>query len=518
MNALLRQHLSFLMRFALIGAFVCMLAGLTSDALFRFLQLPPREGIARDPFVVAMLVDSSSGLAEATTGIRAVVNDAIAGPHEYREITFSGSTAGNNMTWAFEEAEKLINDRNSTRNAVILLSNSMPFNLMETLRRVNTLRNKGAFIVTVGTRTVDNDFFHILSSGGAEGSVTAFTEDFTEASEKVASILSSSTVNVPLVSRGLVTTVIAILLLSGGLLAADNVMSMRGPWARDLWWIPVVALVFGITIGSLSSNLVQFWALAGLSCGIALVLTNVLGSFLQKDFAGAINGIWRGAFFGLAGGVFGAFLVGLLLNISGGLGWESNWNLLIFRTTSLAIVGFCVALSIKLGEEWFKEAWLLGTAQGQNRNKKYALRKRIVTIGRASKNDVSLQRAKGILDHAGRFTRSGSDWFFQPAASQRGASVTINNQAVSTRTRLADRNLLRLGETTLVFRCKVNSNGFDYKYLALGMILLLSIALIVGFSSLGDWTDGAFDLLRSEHVTTNITVNDLMAQPLRNLR
>ena len=67
--------------------------------------------------------------------------------------------------------------------------------------------------------------------------------------------------------------------------------------------------------------------------------------------------------------MFGAFLVGLLLNISGGLGWESNWNLLIFRTTSLAIVGFCVALSIKLGEEWFKEAWLLGTAQGQNRTR-----------------------------------------------------------------------------------------------------------------------------------------------------
>ena len=93
---------------------------------------------------------------------------------------------------------------------------------------------------------------------------------------------------------------------------------------------------------------------------------------------------------------------------------DSGSTLLGARMAGFAVLGFCVGLAIKMGEEIFKDAWIMGVTKGFYEGKQYVLSKSQVTVGKSGKDDINLHREPHLDGRAGRFVLDGGTWFFQP--------------------------------------------------------------------------------------------------------
>ena len=463
----LRRQFKEWLRYACVGAAACLLAGVASEILIQALHLETRSGDPNDPLAIAMLIDTSSeeesaGIAEA----RKEAKDSWAHlDYNLETFHYSGSGLGDDIADALQEASKFFIDRGSTRNAVFLFSNNAPNSGFEQLLSlVSTLRQNGVFFVTVGTENSSQDLMRILASESKKTFFSAQSGNLNRAFKNAARVINSSTVGSARVSRGLVVSFLVILLLIGGLQVADNLWGLRGHWWRDLWWVPLSGAVLGIGLGTLSQSLVPYWTLVGFASGAALGVPNMVGSLAWRGVIGASRKTWRGALFGLLGGLTGATLVRLNLMLVDQIPIEADWMVPVFRTTSLVVLGLGVGFFYKLGEDWLRDAWLLGTAEGDNKSRRQVLEKPKVTVGRSGENDICLYRSEQVADYAGCFIQHGKKWLFQPAKIHADRFITIDGRMVRNLTLLPDKSLLRLGNSSFVFRQRRMAHLFDPRF------------------------------------------------------
>ena len=466
MYKVLRRRLMAWWRYALVGAVTCLMAGIVSEVLIQALQLETQIGNPHDPLVIVLLVDASSheDSAEIAEARRKAEDTWSHVNYNLDTFYYSSSNLGDDLLVALQEANKIFIDRASTRNAVFLFSNNAPVSgLEQILRLVSSFRQNGVFFVTVGTEDSNQELLRVLSTKGTKTFFSAERGKFVRAFQLAARSVNASSVGTGVVTRGTVVNVAAILLLIGGIQVADNKWGLRGHWWRDLWWVTLLGMVFGIGLGSMGKDLVQYWALVGIAIGAVLGIPNIVGSPAWPAVVGASRKTLLGALFGLFGGVAGASLVRLILMQVDQIPIEDVWKIPAFRTTGLVVLGIAVAFFYKLGEDWLKNAWLLGTAEGDNKAKIQVLDKPKVKIGHSKKNDICLYRSKQIADYAGSFIQHGEKWLFQPEKDQAERLVTINGRTVRNLTILPDRSLMRIGDTALVFRQRRMSGLLNLK-------------------------------------------------------
>ena len=525
MYKVLRRQLTAWWHYALVGAVTCLMAGIVSEVLIQALQLETRSGDPSDPLVIVMLIDASrhEDSAEIAEARRKAEDTWSHVNYNLDTFYYSSSDLGDDLLVALQEANKVLIDRASTRNAVFLFSNNAPASgLEQILRIVSSFRQNGVFFVTVGTEDSNQDLLRVLATKGTKTFFSAQPGEFVRAFQLAARSVNTSSVGTGRVTRGTVVNVAAILLLIGGIQVADNTWGLRGHWWRDLWWVSLLGMVFGIGLGSMGKDLVQYWALVGIAIGAVLGIPNIVGSPAWPAVVGASRKTLLGALIGLFGGVAGALLVQLILMQVDQIPIEDVWKIPAFRMTGLVILGFAVAFFYKLGEDWLKNAWLLGTAEGDNKAKIQVLDKPNVTIGHSKKNDICLYRSKQVADYAGSFIRHGEKWLFQPENIQSERLVAINGRMVRNLTVLPDRSLLRIGNAAIVFRQRRMSSLLSLKtrWILVGdkqdYLVPLRRRITLGSEPTCDIVVSGLGV-ESRHCTLAFTFNGLRVEPLEGL-
>ncbi|WP_104990003.1 FHA domain-containing protein [Deinococcus sp. NW-56] len=255
-----------------------------------------------------------------------------------------------------------------------------------------------------------------------------------------------------IVSTG-VWTALVMLPLTLLLVAAENVLGLRGRWWRDLGRVWLPALLLGalsgafaqLAYGIVTSASDEFerlfrglgWGLMGIGVGLVLGLAD---RSWQKAGRGALGGLVGGTIGGL---VFDSFL---------GLRLGENDTGTFARLVGLTVLGAAIGFMLRLSQELFKSAWLLGTTTGPYEGKQYVLSKNTVTVGRSDAQDISLYHDRDVPLKAGQLVRRGREWVWQ------GEAVEINGERVTGGpVRGGDR--LRLGNTVFVFQEKGQTPG-----------------------------------------------------------
>lgn len=80
---------------------------------------------------------------------------------------------------------------------------------------------------------------------------------FADAFAQAAQVIEASAFGTASSEQGLVVVAVVSLLLAASLLIAENAWQLRGRWWRDLWWIPALGLLLGVTGGFLGQNLLR---------------------------------------------------------------------------------------------------------------------------------------------------------------------------------------------------------------------------------------------------------------------
>ena len=320
----------------------------------------------------------------------------------------------------------------------------------ETVQQAALLRRKGVAIFAVGTESADSFLLRRLT-GSSRRVFKVGSGDFVQVFTQVGAAIAAGAFGTATTWQGLIIVGMVALYLGIALLAAENVWGLRGPWWRDLWWMPALSLALGLMGGAVGEYFIGVgvvtWSLVGLSCGIALGITDLFG----ESRTGPTQKTWRGALFGLVGGLVGGFLFMGFFTGASGEATDSGSTLLSARMAGFAVLGFCVGLAIKMGEEIFKDAWIMGVTKGFYEGKQYVLSKPQVTVGKSGKDDINLHREPHLDGRAGRFVLDGGAWFFQPTNLGLSA-VAVNGSGVLGRVPLVDGTAIRLGGTEFLFR------------------------------------------------------------------
>ncbi|MBB6017411.1 FHA domain-containing protein [Deinococcus radiopugnans] len=248
-------------------------------------------------------------------------------------------------------------------------------------------------------------------------------------------------------------TALVMLPLTLLLVAAENVLGLRGRWWRDLGrvWLPALLL------GALSGALAQlFYGLALNMSDVSPRLVRGLGWGLMGAGVGLVLGLadrsWKKAGRGLLGGVVGGTVGGLVFDNFAGLTLGADDTGALARLVGLTVLGAAIGFTLQLSQELFKSAWLLGTTTGPYEGKQYVLGKDTVTVGRSDGQDISLYHDRDVPLKAGQLVRRGNAWAWE------GETVEINGQRVSQGlVRGGDR--LRLGNNEFIFQEKGQVQG-----------------------------------------------------------
>ncbi len=478
--------------YALVGAVTAMVAILVAEIFVQALKPPSTESVAEDSLAIAMLIDVSGSMEGEP--IREVRDAAIQFLRTWdlpntsfavvpfsnqafplRPILMPGQDPqilidqmrkfealnGTNMGSALQQAQIAFNESPSSRRAVMLFTDGLATDPLETRRLASAMRRRGIVITAIGTQDADHGFLLSLTGNDATKVFSTQTGDFALAFDMAAEAIATSSFGTASTAQGLAVVAVVALFLATAFLVSENVWGMRGFWWRDIWWISPFGLALGLLGGSVGESLFQgrviTWALVGLSCGAALGLTDVVGS--HSESPGLLQRIphkaRRGALFGLAGGIVGGLIFSLLLRNADLATARGELTSLVSRLTGFGLLGFCVGLAIKVGEELLKDAWILGTVKGPYEGKQYILSKPEVSVGKSGNNDINLHRETDINKTVGRFLKVRGAWFFQAEVGDDEApAVSINGAEGLHRTQLLDNTSIRFGNTEFLFRLR----------------------------------------------------------------
>lgn len=237
------------------------------------------------------------------------------------------------------------------------------------------------------------------------------------------------------------------------LVAAENVLGLRGRWWRDLGRVWFQALLLGALSGALAQLV---YGLALNSSDVSPRLLRGLGWGLMGIGVGLVLGLvdrsWQKAGRGALGGLVGGTIGGLVFDSFSGLTLGENDTGTFARLVGLTVLGAAIGFMLRLSQELFKSAWLLGTTTGPYEGKQYVLAKNAVTVGRSDAQDISLHHDRDVPLKAGELVRQGKGWIWE------GEPVEINGQRVTEGpVRGGDR--LRLGNNVFVFQEKGQARG-----------------------------------------------------------
>lgn len=244
----------------------------------------------------------------------------------------------------------------------------------------------------------------------------------------------------------MVWTALFVLPLTLLLLAAENVLGMRGRWSRG-WG---AALIPTLLLGAFAGGIAQLLYTVGLGIGLPNRMTRALGWAVMGAGIGLVLGLldrsWVKAWRGMLGGAAGGFVGGLLFDSFGTLRFGEGDTGILARAFGLTVLGAAIGYMLRLSQEFFKSAWLMGTA-GRYEGKQYILTKPQVTLGRSDSNDIGLYYEPNIPLKAGTFQQQGQNWQWV------GENLAVNGQVVPSATlRHGDR--LSIGQTAFVFQTR----------------------------------------------------------------
>lgn len=213
---------------------------------------------------------------------------------------------------------------------------------------------------------------------------------------------------------------------------------------------------------------------------------------VARGVAWAINGIGPGlcpgvathdkrrAVRGLFGGLGGGFVAGVLFDLvwallphsAGDTGTSS-------RFAGDVVVGATIGLMVALVEVVLKDAWLT-VISGRRNGAQFILSKTTTSIGTDDHDDVILWGDVRIAPQHAQVQRASRHYMFHNFSALN--STLVNGHSVGHATTLHDGDIIRLGETELVFRTQVLSPKHEgiTSGLLNGPILTIGDALDVG--------------------------------------
>ena len=242
-------------------------------------------------------------------------------------------------------------------------------------------------------------------------------------------------------------TALLMLPLTLMLLAGENLLGLRGRWSRGLAqvWVPALLL------GAFSGAVAQFIYALGLMAGTPGRLMRALGWAIMGAGVGLLLGLndrsVLKALRGALGGAAGGFVGGLVFDSFTALRFGEDDTGTVARLVGLTILGAAIGFMLRLAQEFFKGAWLMGTGTGRYEGKQYILGKPSVTVGRSDANDISLYHDGQSPMQAGKLLQRGGTWHWE------GDTILINRQP-QTRAELHPGDRLTIGQTELVFQQK----------------------------------------------------------------
>ena len=492
MNSSLLTQLKASLPYAIVGAITAMAAILVAEIFVQAMKPPPAEAITDDSLAIAMLIDVSGSMegepirevrraaiqllrnwdrpntsfaivpfSNQAYLLRPILTPAQDPKTLINQIQGLRAEGGTFMSSALHQAQIAFNDSSSSRHAVMLFTDGWAMDPLKTRRLASAIRQRGMVITAIGTQEADHTFLLRLTGGDPAKVFSTQIGSFAVAFDMAAQAIVTSSFGTASTAQGLAVVAVTALFLATAFLVAENVWSMRGNWWRDVWWISPVGLALGLLGGFVGESLFQgviiAWAFVGLACGAALGLTDIVGghSGTQGWLQRIPSKARRGALFGLAGGMVGGLIFSLLLGNANLATARGEWIALFSRLAGFGLLGFCVGLAIKAGEELLKGAWLLGTVKGPYEGKQYILSKPEVSVGKSGNNDINLHREVDVNGAVGRFLKERGAWFFQPEVGDHAPpAVFINGARGLQRTQLLDNTSIRFGNTEFLFRLR----------------------------------------------------------------
>lgn len=311
----------------------------------------------------------------------------------------------------------------------------------QTLEAATQVRNAGIQVLAVATEDADQNFLGQLTGDPALVFPTSngnFGSAFKKAEQAIKGLFSGSSDKTygELLLEALVRSGLAALVLGAFLLIAQNILTLRGRWSRDLGWVPLASGALGavggvigqLALSSGDTSRAVGWLLLGAGTGLLLGLAD-------RSRVLAL----RGALGGAAGGFAGGVVFQILASIGAGG--------IAARLISFAILGAAIGLMVQLIQQAFKGAWLYGLTTGPYEGKEYILAKSQVTVGRSDGNDIGLYREEQLALKAGTLENRKGKWFWA------GEAVLVNGM-VQKEAELHSGDRVQLGNTEFVFRMR----------------------------------------------------------------
>ncbi len=113
-----------------------------------------------------------------------------------------------------------------------------------------------------------------------------------------------------------------------------------------------------------------------------------------------------------------------------------------------------LALFMRVVQESFKEAWLMGVSPGPYRDKEYLLNTERVTVGRSEFNNISPYRESELPVQTGAFVRENGTWTWQ------GEPVEVDGKLQSHAV-LHPGATIRLGATQFLFQTRTAKSTIE---------------------------------------------------------
>ena len=456
-----------LWRFALWGAVGCALGGLLAEFALR-----PQAAPVGPPQSIALVLDTSGSMLEGnkigevvrasrdfverqnlstvgisvvafdTTGqiISALSHDSSAVLNALSSLEAGGAT---NLAQGLERGlDTLRTEGGTQRKSLLVFTDGVPADengdeaaaRTQALEVASKVRAAGVQILAIGTQDADTDYLAQVTGNSSRVFSTRsgnFSSAFGQAERSLFGASSSGSS----LLDALVRSALVALFLGLCLLIALNVLTLRGPWFRDLGWVPFGAAALGALGGGLGQLIYASggsrelgWALLGAGAGLFLGLAD-------RSRTLALRGAAGGAVGGLIGGWFFQSFVSLQ---AGGP---------LARELGFAVLGAAIGLMVMLAQQVFKSAWLYGIGPGPYEGKEYILAKSTVTVGRSDANDIGLYREKALALRAGSLEQSGGKWRWK------GEPLEVNG-VVQKEADLKPGDRLRLGGTVFQFQTR----------------------------------------------------------------